>query len=253
MAKESGLHYRVAGEGPPLLLLHGFTVDGSQWDPYVPHFAENYTTIVPDLPGHGRSEPGPDPYRFDHVAKDMFALMDELGGDRFRAMGHSVGAIILTHMAIQEPARIESLVLDGLAAFREPSMLLNFPRFEDYSAKFRDYWLTLHPGGEAQVRRLLASMHHLAEYVEEVYIPPEKLSGLQARTLIVLGDRDSYLPVDLAVEMYHAIPSAALWIVPAVGHTAVWPQFGGSTEASSIFPSVATKFLGTEPLGSLEV
>jgi haloacetate dehalogenase len=49
------LYYRTGGSGPPLLLLHGATLVGQQWDPFLDALGEHYTVIVPDLPGHGRS------------------------------------------------------------------------------------------------------------------------------------------------------------------------------------------------------
>lgn len=242
------LHYRAGGDGPPLLLLHGFTGAGVWWDPLLERLAENYTTIVPDLPGHGRSEGGPNPYRFDEVATDIYALMDELGVDRFRAVGYSGGGIVLIHMATQEPGRIESMAVVSAPHVHSRSTILEFPSFEDHPAQVREYWLEVHPGGETQVRRLIASFHRLGEYVEEIDVPPEELSSIEARTLIVLGDRDPVFPVHLALEMYQAIPNAALWIIPMEGHSAMWPDWGGSAEAASIFPVVVTRFLGSKPL-----
>lgn len=49
------LYYRMGGSGPPLLLLHGMTRTGREWDPWLDELGERYTVIVPDLPGHGRS------------------------------------------------------------------------------------------------------------------------------------------------------------------------------------------------------
>lgn len=242
------LHYRVGGDGPPLLLLHGFTGAGVWWDPLLERLAENYTTIVPDLPGHGSSEGGPDPYRFDEVATDVYALMDELGIDRFRAVGYSGGGIVLIHMATQEPGRIEAMAVVSAPHVHSRSTILEFPSFEDHPAQVREYWLEVHPGREAQVRRLIASFHGLSEYVEEIDVPPEELSNIEARTLIVLGDRDPVFPVPLALEMYQAIPNAALWIIPMEGHSAIWPDWGGSAEAASIFPAIVTRFLGSKPL-----
>jgi pimeloyl-ACP methyl ester carboxylesterase len=242
------LHYVTGGHGPPLLLLHGFTGAGVWWDPFLGRLAENYTTIVPDLPGHGRSEGGPDPYRFDEVATDVYALMDELGIDRFRAVGYSGGGIVLIHMATQQPGRIEAMAVLSAPHVHSKSTILEFPAFEDHPAQVREYWLKIHPGGETQVRRLIASFHALSEYVKEIDVPPEELSRIEARTLIVLGDRDPVFPVHLALEMHQAIPNSELWIIPMQGHSALWQDWGGSAEAASIFPAVVTRFLGARLL-----
>lgn len=242
------LHYRVGGDGPPLLLLHGFTGSGSWWDPYLESLAKNYTTIVPDLPGHGRSEGGPDPYRFDQVATDIHALMDELAIDRFRAIGFSGGGIVLLHMAALDPERMEAMAVVSAPHVHSRSAILEFPSFEDQPEQVREYWLEIHPGGETQVRRLIASFHGLGAAVEKIDIPAEQLATIETRTLIVLGDRDAWVPVPVVLEMYQAMPSAALWIIPMQGHFAIWPAWGGSAEAASIFPAIVTRFLGSSPL-----
>lgn len=72
---------------------------------------------------------------------------------------------------------------------------------------------------------------------------PEELSRIQARTLLVVGDRDTLVPLELALEMYRAIPNAALWVVPREGHSPVTPNWGGSPEARQILPKVVREFL----------
>lgn len=242
------IHYRVAGSGPPLLLLHGYTGAGAWWNPLLKHFADDYTTIVPDLPGHGRSEGRSGPYRFDKVATDLYALMDELGMGRFRAIGYSGGGITLIHMATQEPSRIESMALVSATHVLAKADILAFPLFQDHPARAREYWLKVHPGGEAQVRELIARFHEVGDIAEEMSFTPEQLSTIEGRTLLVVGDRDGLLPLPLVMKMYQALPRAALWVIPNKGHSAIWPDWGGSEEAASIFPDVVTQFLGAVPL-----
>lgn len=240
------IHYRIGGAGPTLLLLHGFAGAGAWWAPFLERLAEDYTTIVPDLPGHGHSEGQPGPYRFDRAAKDMHELMELLGIARFRAAGYSGGGITLIHMATQEPDRIEAMALLATPQLTRDA-ITGFPPFGDHSARVRSYWLEIHRGGETQVRRLIASFHALADLTEEVSVPRERLSRIEARTLIVTGDRDPRVPLNVALEMYEAIPNAALWVVPMEGHSAVWADWGGSPEAASIFPAVLRRFLGSAP------
>lgn len=241
-------HYRIGGDGPPLLLLHGFTGTGVWWEPYLKRFAEHYTTIVPDLPGHGRSGGGPDPYRFDEVGTDLYAFMDRLDIDRFRAIGYSGGGIVLLHMASQVPDRMESMAV--LSATHAPSRadILAFSSFEDHPERARSYWMDVHPGGEAQVRQLIEAFHGLGEYVEEITVTPRELSTIETRTLVVVGDRDPLISVEHALEMFEAIPTAALWVIPMKGHSAMWPDWSGSAEAASILPAVVTRFLDTSSL-----
>jgi pimeloyl-ACP methyl ester carboxylesterase len=126
--------------------------------------------------------------------------------------------------------------------------LATFPSFEDQSAQAREYWLKVHPGGEPQVSELIVAFRGLSEFVDEITVTPRQLSTIESRTLVVIGDRDPLVPVSAALEMYEAIPAAALWVIPMQGHSAMWPDWGGSAEAASILPDVLTRFLGSEPL-----
>ena len=243
------IHYRTGGHGPLLLLLHGFTSTSVWWEPYVDQLSESYTTIVPDLPGHGRSGQGPNPYRFDRVADRMHAFLDTLGLGRVRAAGYSGGGIVMIHMAAQAPSRFESMVVMSAPHAPARADIVAFPDFDDHPPEARDYWLEVHPGGEAQVRELISAFHGLAEFVEEITVMPRQLAGIETRTLIVVGDRDPLVPIGLALDMYEAIPEAALWVIPTQGHSAMWPKWGGSPEAAAILPEVLAGFLGSDPLG----
>src|SRR5689334_9521482 len=104
------LHARDTGSGDPLLLLHGFTGSGDDWQHVFARPLDGYRVITPDLPGHGRSpNPRPD-FKFADVARDVFALLDGLGIDRVRAIGMSAGANTLLHMATQQPERITAMI-----------------------------------------------------------------------------------------------------------------------------------------------
>jgi pimeloyl-ACP methyl ester carboxylesterase len=86
-----------------------------------------------------------------------------------------------------------------------------------------------HPGGDVQIRALLASAAAFADSYDDMSFTPPQLSTIQARTLIVQGDRDPLYPVELSVEMAKAIPQSSLWLVPNGGHCPVtgerWAEF----------------------------
>lgn len=241
------LHYRTAGSGPVLLLLHGFTGSGAWWDTLLPDFAALYTVVVPDLPGHGHSEGPAGQYRYTEVAADLYGLMDALGVDRFRAVGYSAGGILLLHMATQQPNRLEAMALvSAIHVLPDPvrPMLENWPSLDDTPEETLEYWRTEHPGGEPQIRRLISALRSLGDVPENMNFSAEQLSAIHARTLIVAGDRDILVPLDLTLQMYSAIQDAELWVVPGQGHSPIWPDWGGSIEAARIFPDVAIRFLG---------
>lgn len=81
------MYYVTCGQGEPLLLLHGFTGSSSDWEPFVSEFAEEYHLILPDLSGHGRSTNLLREFTHRQAALDVWALLDHLGIERFKAIG----------------------------------------------------------------------------------------------------------------------------------------------------------------------
>jgi haloacetate dehalogenase len=112
------LHVRQGGEGPPLLLLHGYPQTGAMWGPVADDLARRYRVVIPDLRGYGRSDkPETDaehaPYSKRAMAADMVGLMAELGHERFQAAGHDRGGRVLHRLCLDHPDRVaRAAVLD---------------------------------------------------------------------------------------------------------------------------------------------
>lgn len=108
----------VAGQGPPVLLVHGYPQTKYMWRHLIPALASRFTVVAPDLRGYGDSakpQSGPDhaPYSKRAMARDLAGLMTELGFQRFAAVGHDRGARASYRMALDYPDRVERLaVLD---------------------------------------------------------------------------------------------------------------------------------------------
>lgn len=111
---------RIAGSGPPLLLLHGYPQTGAMWAGIAPRLAERFTVVVPDLRGYGRSSAPPNTpdnlaYSKRTMGRDCAAVMTALGHDRFHVAGHDRGARVAYRMALDMAERIGRLaVLDIL-------------------------------------------------------------------------------------------------------------------------------------------
>src|SRR5690606_9894750 len=105
------LHYRKGGQGPFLLLLHGFTLSSDQWSEYFDEFSNSYTVIAFDFPGHGRSSRTGREFSFDHWTQLIIKAKDKLEIRQAKAIGHSYGAITLMSIARQQPDLFESMVL----------------------------------------------------------------------------------------------------------------------------------------------
>src|SRR4051794_4404223 len=104
------LHYAEAGQGDPLVLLHGFPQHWWMWRDYFAPFAKQYRVIAPDLRGHGWSEKPRSSYTKRELADDVVALLDTLGLDRIRLVGHDWGAIAGVLIATSDPDRVERFV-----------------------------------------------------------------------------------------------------------------------------------------------
>jgi pimeloyl-ACP methyl ester carboxylesterase len=101
------LHVLEAGEGEPLLLLHGWPQDGSMWDPLVADLAQEWRVLVPDLRGFGRSEAPRGDYSKHALADDILGLLDVEGIERATVVGHDWGGWIAWLLALEHPDRVE--------------------------------------------------------------------------------------------------------------------------------------------------
>lgn len=112
------IHYRTAGSGPPVLLVHGYPQSHVMWHRIAPALAERFTVVCPDLRGYGDSgKPAGDAahetYSKRAMAADLIGLMTHLGHDRFAWIGHDRGARVGHRAALDHPERIDRLaVLD---------------------------------------------------------------------------------------------------------------------------------------------
>jgi pimeloyl-ACP methyl ester carboxylesterase len=112
-ADGAGLHVEERGRGEPLVLLHGMTGTGRDFGHLfdLDVLAETYRVIIPDARGHGRSTDSGHPLTFGQMAGDVLAILDALGVGCVRAVGLSMGAKTLLHVASTAPGRV---VPDGL-------------------------------------------------------------------------------------------------------------------------------------------
>ena len=214
------LSYRIVGEGEPLVLLHGFHQTGETWERIFDEFAPRFRLIIPDLRGHGRSTSTGEQFTHRQAALDVYALLDLIGVDSFKAMGISTGGMTLLHMATSQPERIEALVLIG-ATSHFPEQAREIMRASDpdsVSAERMEKSARLHSRGMEQARELMSQFHAFKDSYDDMNFTPPYLSTITARTLIIHGDRDKYFPVSIPVEEYLTIPDSYLWIVPNGSH-----------------------------------
>jgi pimeloyl-ACP methyl ester carboxylesterase len=105
------LHYLIAGQGPPVLLLHGFAETGHMWLPLIPKLAATHTVIAPDLRGYGDSGKPATGYEKKAMAQDIHALIASLGDKRIQVVGHDIGLMVAYAYAAQYPDEVERIAL----------------------------------------------------------------------------------------------------------------------------------------------
>jgi pimeloyl-ACP methyl ester carboxylesterase len=240
-AGDAELYVEERGSGEPLLLLHGLMGTLADWEHVfeLDALAEKHRVILPDARGHGRSKSASGAFTFRRCADDVLALLDALGIERAEAIGMSLGAKTLLHLATRHPARLTAMILVSAAPrFPEPTRALfraaaRAPHTPEEWSRMR----AIHVHGDAQIEALWQLPQRFAEDADDMSFTPETLAAVTARTLVVSGDRDPLYPVELAVELFRGIPHASLWVVPGGGHG---PIFLSEREA---FVRVALPFL----------
>lgn len=117
------IHYRITGDGPPLILHHGLSDNLEFWDQagYVERLRRRLTLVMFDARGHGASAKPRDPerYRLADLASDVGAVLDALGIAQAHYYGYSFGGWVGFGLAAQAPARVRSLLLGGSHPFAE--------------------------------------------------------------------------------------------------------------------------------------
>jgi pimeloyl-ACP methyl ester carboxylesterase len=105
------LHYLTAGEGDPILLLHGYAQTSHMWRPLIAELAKTHLVIAPDLRGFGQSAKPEGGYDKKSLAQDMHALVASLGHTRIGVVGHDIGLMVAYAYAAQYPTEVERIVL----------------------------------------------------------------------------------------------------------------------------------------------
>lgn len=206
----SQMRWRVAGEGPPLVLVHGLSASSRWWSAVLPPLVERYTCHLLDVPRFGAA------LRPDDTADWLGAWIEAAGLDRVRLAGHSIGGAAVARFAALRPDVVEALVLVspvGMPSGRRVTgyvlpllgaLRMTSPRF---LATLSVDALRAGPG--TIVRGGL--------YAAQADVR-EQARAIQAPTLLVWGDRDPLVPFALADEWRHALPSARLVVLRGVGH-----------------------------------
>jgi len=138
-----------------------------------------------------------------------------------------MGGNILLHMATMQPDRIEAMVVVSATMYfpeQARAIMRQVPTPENQAAETWAAMRKSHKLGNQQIAALCNWARETKDSYDDMNFTPPSLSRIRARTLIVYGDRDPLYPVEMAVDMYRAIPGSELWVVPNRGHGPVFSQ-----------------------------
>ncbi len=237
------IHYRQAGRGAPLVLLHGWSLSSAVFGEALNALRDSFTVLVPDLPGHGLSSPGKD-YRLTALADDLNQWMAGLKLQQVRLLGWSLGGQIALRMAGSDPQRLSRLLLvattprflagpdwsHGLAATRlrllqrdlkrRPAATLSSffdsqfgPREIDAERRNQLHRTVSAAVFAAQPDALQGGLKILAETDLR-----SELAGVKLPVLVQQGGVDAIIPEGAGRFLAENLPQAHLFLQPELGH-----------------------------------
>jgi pimeloyl-ACP methyl ester carboxylesterase len=218
-----GLHtyYEVAGEGEPLLLLHGGFCPAETFDGLTPRLAEEYRVYLPERCGRGCTPDVEGPITFENMAQDTLAFMDALDISSAHLVGWSDGALVALHVALQRPDLASKLVLIGMAVNHdgfpaEAREMLGPSLSPEILPPFlRELYANVSPDGPEHFDVVFEKLS--ATWKTEPSFELSELERLAMPTLVMIGDRD-LVTVEHAAAMQRAIRDAQLAVVPGASH-----------------------------------
>ncbi len=236
------------GSGPALLLVHGFGGAKEDFADHVDALAGRHRVVTFDHRGHGESDDPPDvsAYSLDRMATDLLGVVDTLGIDGFRLLGHSMGGMVARRFVLAHPSRVDALVLmdtsPGPVPGIDPQLAglaaqVALDDGKDVLRPMLDAAGTLETPAYLRLLEERPGYRELEDYkwaslsgvmwaamAREIVHQPNQLALLakvRCPTLVIVGAEDESF-VEPSRQMAAVIPGAELVVVPDAGHS---PQF----------------------------
>jgi pimeloyl-ACP methyl ester carboxylesterase len=219
--------YEVAGDGDPLMLVHGSTGSGAHWAQVVPGLVDRFRVVLPDYAGGGATTDGGGRLEVDDLAAQVLAVADDVGADRFGLGGWSLGAVVAAAVAAAAPDRVTGLTLVCGWAVSDARMAFTFDLWRRLLTADRELFAryTFADGASGQLFELMG------EAVESLIEPTaasfssgadrhadldgridiaDRLGSITAPTLVVGGVDDRWVPIGHSRHLAAALPGARL-------------------------------------------
>ena len=229
--------YRQSGQGPALLLLHGFLCDSRVWTEQLSHLSDQFNVVAWDAPGAGQSSDPPATFTTADFVRCLLALLNNLDIDRAHVVGLSWGGILAQEFYRQHAERVRSLVLaDTYAGWR--GSLPEHAWRERLAACLDDANLppdmvaqkfvpgVFHDAASAELHTTFAEIvrdfhpagFRLMSISSAEVDTTDLLPRITAPTLLLWGDADRRSPRYVAEQFHDAIPEATLVMIQDAGH-----------------------------------
>lgn len=217
------LYYRISGQGPNLLLLHGGLSSGEDFRGILPVLAESFRVITVDRSGHGRSSDSGEPFVYASMAEETKAFLDLLGITSTAVMGWSDGGVVGYHLASRSPGLVTKLVALG-ANVRVDGMAAEAVQWLE-ARSVPDSLLADLPEVAADYRRLSPQPERLLDFIKrsrdlwlrDPYIGIDDLKRIACPVLLMAGDRND-IRVEHLLEIRASLEHAQLCIIPGGSH-----------------------------------
>ncbi len=224
------LHYETAGDGPAVLLSHGYSATGRMWAPQMEALKDRYRIIAWDMRGHGETESLDDPAQYSEAltVADMRGLLQHLGAERAVVGGLSLGGFMSLAFHLAHPEMVRALVLcDTGPGYRSPDARAGWNRAAEKRALDLEARGLDALGSSTEVRataryhRSAQGLAHsargmLAQFDARII---DHLPAIDVPTLVIVGEKDEPF-IGASEYMTAKIPGARMEIIPGAGHAA---------------------------------
>jgi len=231
--------YDEHGAGEPLVLMHGGLVDARFFAPNLPALAERFHVFTPERRGHGHTPDVEGPISYQLMADDTIAFLEQVVGEPADLVAHSDGAFVALLIGIQRPELVKRLVLisggfdkSGEAA---PDMEWDVAAITSFLGST---YGEVSPDGEEHFPVVATKVGEMA--AKEPHLDVAELGRVTARTLLLFAD-DDLVTRQHCVDMYEAMPTAELAIVPGTSHFL-------TQEKPHLVNAIVLDFLTNEPV-----
>ena len=237
------IHYKDEGAGPALLLIHGTASSLHTWDGWVGELEDQFRLVRLDLPGFGLTGPEPEhDYSTARRVEVLTALLDHLQVDRCSVAGNSLGGYIAWQFAARRPERVDQLVLIDAAGYPKHSStemtvmdLGRIPVLSTVLAKLTPRFLIAAGVRESYGDPDLATPEVIDRYYRLIRregnrqalllglnnkrpIEIDLIRSISQTTLVMWGEDDRLIAVELAERFHRDLPNSELIIYPNIGH-----------------------------------